>query len=56
MKDKDKEIKKLFEEKHTIGERGIRRFEQSDSQALMYMKSTTKHGHIVRELSQNGDV
>jgi len=31
MKGKDKEIKKLFEEKHTIGERGIKRFETSDS-------------------------
>jgi len=27
MKGKDKEIKKLFEEKKTIGERGIKRFE-----------------------------
>jgi len=56
MKGKDKEIKKLFEEKHTIGERGIKRFEQSDSQALMYMKSNTKHGHIIKELSQVGSV
>jgi len=27
MKGKDNEIKKLFEEKLTIGERGIKRFE-----------------------------
>jgi hypothetical protein len=31
MKGKDNEIKKLFEEKLTIGERGIKRFETSDS-------------------------
>ena len=53
MKGKDSEIKKLFEEKLTIGERGIKRFEQSDSQALMYMKSNTKHGHIIKELSSS---
>lgn len=49
MQKKDKEIKSLFEEKKTIGERGVKRFEQSDSQALMYMKSTTKHGLILKE-------
>ena len=49
MQKKDKEIKSIFEEKKTIGERGIKRFELCDSQALMYMKSTTKHGHILKE-------
>lgn len=28
---KNEEIKKLFVEKHTIGERGIKRFAESDS-------------------------
>ena len=31
MKNKDTGINKLFYEKNTIGERGIKRFEQSDS-------------------------
>ena len=48
MKSKDNKIKRLFEEKHTIGERGVKRFEQSDTQALMYQKSNTKHGCILK--------
>lgn len=39
MKNKDKKIHKLFYEKGTIGERGIKRFEPTDSQALMYPHS-----------------
>ena len=31
LKNKDKKINRLFFEKHTIGERGIKRFEVSDS-------------------------
>ena len=31
MKNKDRDIKKLFYEKNTIGERGIKRFESTDS-------------------------
>ena len=34
--EKNEKIKQLFVEKHTIGERGIKRFQESDSQALMY--------------------
>ena len=36
MTEKNEKIKQLFVEKHTIGERGIKRFAESDSQALMY--------------------
>jgi len=48
MRNKDKGINKLFYEKNTIGERGIKRFEQSDSQALMYPHSGTHHGRILK--------
>lgn len=48
MRNKDAGIKKLFYEKNTIGERGIKRFEQSDSQALMYPHSGTHHGRILK--------
>jgi len=48
MKNKDRNIHKLFYEKNTIGERGIKRFEQSDSQALMYPHSGTHHGRILK--------
>ena len=34
MTQKDNKINSLFHEKGTIGERGVKRFEQCDSQAL----------------------
>ena len=48
-KEKKKEKKKKKnKEKNTIGERGIHRFQESDSQALMYGHSQTYHGRILK--------